>query len=127
MALQYAYIRVSTVEQNAERQTVAITGYAPDIPRENIFIDKMTGKVYSRPQYDAMKQLILNVQRAYSGTESLPAIEVVIEELDRLGRTKEGILEELKWFAEHHVHTRILEIRGMSTIVVLISLKHTKI
>lgn len=110
MALQYAYIRVSTVEQNAERQTVAITGYAPDIPRENIFIDKMTGKVYSRPQYDAMKQLILNVQRAYSGTESLPAIEVVIEELDRLGRTKEGILEELKWFAEHHVHTRILEI-----------------
>lgn len=35
---------------------------------------------------------------------------MIIEELDRLGRTKQGILEELKWFADNSVIVRILEI-----------------
>lgn len=110
MSVQYAYIRCSTEEQHEERQVQAIKQYNPNIPAENIFIDKMTGKTYDRPNYTAMKQLILNIQRAYSGSEKNPAIEVIIEELDRLGRTKAGILEELRWFAENHIRVRILEI-----------------
>ena len=110
MAVKYGYVRVSTVEQNEERQIKAITEYAPDIPRENIFMDKMSGKTYDRPNYLAMKQLIINVKNAYSNLEKPPIIEVIVEELDRLGRTKQGILEELKWFADNNIRVRILEI-----------------
>lgn len=110
MAVRYGYVRVSTAEQNEERQIKAIKGYAPDIPIENIFVDKISGKKYDRPNYLAMKQLIINVKNAYSNLENPPIIEVIIEELDRLGRTKQGILEELKWFADNNVIVRILEI-----------------
>ncbi len=110
MAVQYAYIRVSTIEQNEARQIEAVKNFCPNIPLENIFIDKITGSQYERPNYLAMKQLILNVQRAYSSSGNVPVIEVIIEELDRLGRTMKGILEELKWFEEHNIRVRILEI-----------------
>lgn len=110
MGVKYGYARVSTKEQNEDRQLQAIRRYWPEIPQENIFVDKITGKTFDRPQYNAMKQLILNVQNAYNGADNPVKIEVVIEELDRLGRTKQGILEELKWFAEKHIRIRILEI-----------------
>lgn len=110
MAIKYGYVRVSTKEQNQERQIQAIQSYAVDILKENIFADSITGKTFDRPQYNTMKQLILNVKNAYNNSENLPTIEVIIEELDRLGRTKVGILEELKWFSEQHIRIRILEI-----------------
>ena len=75
MAVQYAYIRVSTVEQNEARQLEAIKNFCPNIPLENIFIDKITGKQYDRPNYLAMKQLILNVQRAYSSSGMLRSLK----------------------------------------------------
>ena len=113
MSVKYAYIRVSTDEQNEKRQIEEIRKYYPDIPIENIFVDKITGKTFDRPNYNAMKQLMLNVKRAYAGYDNKSdkvVIEVIIEELDRLGRTKLGILEELKWFAENGIRIRILEI-----------------
>lgn len=110
MSVKYGYVRVSTREQNEERQVQAIKAYCPDIPQENIFADKATGRTFDRPQYNAMKQLILNVKKAYSNPENRITIEVVMEELDRLGRTKQGILEELRWFADNHIRIRILEI-----------------
>lgn len=110
MGVKYGYVRVSTREQNEERQVQAIKAYCQDIPQENIFSDKATGRTFDRPQYNAMKQLILNVKNAYSNPENQVTIEVIIEELDRLGRTKQGILEELKWFANNHIRIRILEI-----------------
>lgn len=110
MGVYYGYGRVSTKDQNEERQIQAINGYCSWIKPENIFIDKITGKTYDRPQYNAMKQLIVNVKNAYSNSENPPTIEVIIEELDRLGRTKAGILEELRWFADNHIRVRILEI-----------------
>ncbi len=110
MAVRYGYVRVSTAEQNEERQIRMIMDYAKDIPRENIFVDEKSGKTYDRPNYLAMKQLIINVKNAYSNLENSPTIEVIVEELDRLGRTKKGILEELKWFSDNHVIVRILEI-----------------
>lgn len=110
MGVKYGYVRVSTREQNEERQMQAIKAYYPDILQENIFADKATGRTFDRPQYNAMKQLILNVKNAYSNSENQVTIEVIIEELDRLGRTKQGILEELRWFANNHIRIRILEI-----------------
>lgn len=110
MSVKYGYVRVSTKEQNLERQIQAIQTYDSTILSENIFRDKISGKVFERPQYDAMKQLILNIKNAYNNSENQPTIEVIIEEMDRLGRTKAGILEELKWFADNHIRIRILEI-----------------
>ena len=54
MAVKYGYVRVSTEEQNEERQIKTIMEYAKDIPRENIFVDKASGKTYDRPNYLAM-------------------------------------------------------------------------
>ena len=51
----YAYMRVSTKEQNLERQYQAIKEFRPDLPETNIFSDKQTGKDFNREQYQAMK------------------------------------------------------------------------
>ena len=63
MALQYAYCRISTTDQNIERQIIAIKGYAPDIPDNNIFIDKKTGKDFDREQYQEMKVILDHIPR----------------------------------------------------------------
>ena len=52
----YAYGRVSTREQNLDRQMAAFREYG--IPSENIFVDKQSGKDFNRPAYkDMLKTL----------------------------------------------------------------------
>ena len=41
---KYGYIRVSTKEQNPERQMIALQEY--DIPKENIYLDQMSGRIF---------------------------------------------------------------------------------
>ena len=103
----YAYERVSTRDQNLERQEIAIRQFRPDVPEANIFRDKFTGKSFDRPQYNAMKIILEHITKANDGNEM---VEVVVEELDRLGRDSEGIKHELQWFKEHKICVRILEI-----------------
>ncbi|MBO5155245.1 MAG: recombinase family protein [Eubacterium sp.] len=107
MSLRYAYCRISTTDQNIERQIIAIKGYAPDIPDNNIFIDKKTGKDFDREQYQEMKVILDHISKAKSGSDS---IELIVEELDRLGRNADGIKKELMWFKDHNIIVRILEI-----------------
>ena len=45
----YGYIRVSTREQNEDRQVIALREMA--VPEQNIFMDKQSGKDFNRPQY----------------------------------------------------------------------------
>ncbi len=45
----YGYIRVSTREQNEDRQLIALRGLG--IPGQNVFMDKQSGKDFNRPQY----------------------------------------------------------------------------
>ena len=45
----YGYIRVSTREQNEDRQRLALA--ALPVPEENIYMDKQSGKDFERPQY----------------------------------------------------------------------------
>lgn len=109
--ITYGYARVSSTDQNLERQIKAIQQYKPEINMKNIFQDKMTGKVFSRPQYDAMKIILEHISEArecVDGKEEI--IEVVFEELDRLGRNADGIKKELEWYKTHHICVRILEI-----------------
>lgn len=91
----YFYARVSSKDQNLDRQLEAARAYK-NIDR--IFCDKQSGKNFDRPEYIGMKEVV------QSGDE------VVIKELDRLGRDKEGIKEEIRWFKEHGVILRILDV-----------------
>ena len=98
----YGYIRVSTKEQNTDRQHVALAEYEKEnhIKFKTIFQDKASGKDFDRPQYQGLKNIIK------SGDT------VVIKELDRLGRNYDEIKIELSEFNSR---------RGLANI----SLNHT--
>ncbi len=105
--ITYAYERVSSKDQNLERQETAIKKFRPDIPDANIFRDKVTGKTFDRENYNAMKIILEHISKASDSNE---IIEVVFEEMDRLGRDKESIKKELQWYKEYGIYTRILEL-----------------
>ena len=91
----YFYARVSTKDQNLARQLEIAKTYKNI---DKVFCDKQSGKNFDRKEYQKLKGIVL------SGDE------VIIKELDRLGRNKEGIKEEIKWFKEHGVILRILDV-----------------
>ena len=74
----YGYARVSSEEQNEERQLVALN----DVGVEQIFIDKQSGKAFNRPQY---KKLLRKLKRDDV---------FVVKSIDRLGRNYAEILEQ---------------------------------
>lgn len=91
----YHYCRVSTKEQNLSRQFAALNAYKT---ADRVFSDKQSGKNFDRPAYQELKRTVR------SGDE------VVVKELDRLGRNKEETKQELRWFSEHGVTVRILNV-----------------
>lgn len=94
----YAYIRVSSRDQNLDRQIVAVKEYRPALLDENIYRDKQSGKNFERTAYMALKD------RMVAGDE------LIVKELDRLGRNKEEIQRELAWFKANRVIVRILDV-----------------
>lgn len=91
----YGYARVSSKEQCLDRQFRALRQYK-EIDR--VFADKQSGKDFAREQYRAMREVLQKGD------------EVVIEEIDRLGRNKDEIKLELEWFKSHGVTIRILDV-----------------
>lgn len=79
MINQYGYIRVSTREQNEDRQLLAMRELP--IPQKNIYIDKQSGKDFARLQY---KKLVRRMKK-----DDL----LYIKSIDRLGRNYKEILE----------------------------------
>lgn len=77
----YGYIRVSTKEQNEDRQLIALREFPVLV--NNIYMDKLSGKDFNRPQY---RKLLRKIR---------PGDIVVIKSIDRLGRNYEEIL--LQW------------------------------
>ena len=96
------YIRVSTADQNVERQLKSIEEYIKEknIQDENCkyFIDKQSGADFSRQQYQLLKQ------QARAGDT------VLVTSLDRLGRNKQQIKEELEYFRKQQIKVVILDI-----------------
>ncbi|MCI8349896.1 MAG: recombinase family protein [Oscillospiraceae bacterium] len=80
MATIYGYIRVSTKEQNERRQLDVLQ--ALSIPKENLFMDKQSGKDFKRPQYKRLLQRLKKDDLLY------------IKSIDRLGRNYGEILEQ---------------------------------
>ena len=77
---KFAYIRVSSKDQNEDRQLDSMKKMGID-PRD-IFIDKQSGKDFDRDQYQLLKRMIRKGDVLY------------IHSLDRFGRNKEEILQE---------------------------------
>ena len=73
----YGYIRVSSTDQNEERQVVAMKEV--NVPNENMYIDKQSGKDFDRPQY---KRLVKKLK---------PGDLLMIQSIDRLGRNYEEV------------------------------------
>lgn len=92
---KYFYIRVSSKDQNFARQFEVAKQHG--ILNENIFCDKMTGRRTDRPEYDRMKSLLVRGD------------EVYFKEVDRIGRSKQLIKEELEWFKKCGVIVRIVD------------------
>lgn len=85
--MEYGYIRVSSKEQNIDRQMAALL--KEEIDEKHIFIDKQSGKDFDRPAY---KRLLRKLK-----SEDI----LIIKAIDRLGRNCAEILEQ--W----HVITKV--------------------
>ncbi|MDE6838581.1 MAG: recombinase family protein [Acutalibacter sp.] len=76
----YGYIRVSSTDQNEDRQQMAVN--ARGVPLQNVFMDKQSGKDFERPQY---KRLVKRLR---------PGDLLYILSIDRLGRNYKEIQEQ---------------------------------
>ena len=74
----YGYIRVSSADQNEIRQLIAMR--ERNVPEQNIYLDKQSGKDFDRPQY---QKLMSHLQ---------PGDLLYLMSIDRLGRNYEEIL-----------------------------------
>ncbi len=98
---RYGYHRTSTREQHLDRGIAEITAYCEQnqLELERIFTDQQTGKNFNRPRYQVLKEDVLR-----SGDE------LIITEVDRLGRNKRDTLKELQFFRDHNIRVKILEL-----------------
>lgn len=78
---KYAYLRVSTKEQNVDRQLLALETY--EIPEQNIYIDYQSGKDFNRPAYQELMKIL------HQGDL------LIVKSIDRLGRNYNDIL--IQW------------------------------
>lgn len=93
----YGYARVSTKKQNEDRQIEALVNFG--VEENRIKIDKASGKDFDRDNYLLLRNEILR-----------EGDTLVIKELDRLGRNKEQIKEELNYFKNNKIRVKILNI-----------------
>ena len=93
--MQYGYIRVSSREQNEDRQLIAMLEFG--VEERNLFSDKQSGKDFLRPKYQKMLRKLKENDL------------VVVKSIDRLVRNYEEIIEQ--W--------RIITKEKKSNIVVL--------
>lgn len=94
---KYGYARVSSSSQNLDRQIIALKEYVEDT---NIIVDKKSGKNLEREGYQALKGP-MGLRRGDS---------LYVVSLDRLSRSKQDILSEVKWFKDSGIDLRILDL-----------------
>ena len=80
MSNTYGYVRVSSTDQNEDRQMIALSEY--NIPKKNIYMDKQSGKDFDRPQYKKLTRKLKSGDLLY------------IMSIDRLGRNYEEIQKQ---------------------------------
>lgn len=80
MSKVYGYIRVSSTDQNEDRQLIALRGC--EVPEQNLYVDKQSGKDFERPEYRRMLRRLKRDDLLY------------VKSIDRLGRNYGEILEQ---------------------------------
>lgn len=76
----YGYVRVSSMEQNEDRQLIALAKLA--VPEQNVYVDKQSGKDFERPNYTKMVKKLRRDDLLY------------IKSIDRLGRNYKEVQEQ---------------------------------
>lgn len=76
----YGYMRVSSTDQNEDRQRITLEELG--ISQKNIFLDKLSGKNFERPEYQRLKRRLKKDDVLY------------VKSIDRLGRNYEEIIEQ---------------------------------
>ena len=97
MVKKYGYARVSTREQNLDRQILELKKYIPD-ERDSI-CDKESGKDLERPGYRSLRETLLR-----------PGDTLIVKSLDRLSRSKADIKAELEYYRQIGVRVQILDL-----------------
>lgn len=93
----YGYARVSTREQNLDRQIAALRQYVTD--ERDIITDKESGKDFDRTGYQYLRERLIR-----------PGDTLIVKSLDRLGRNKVQVMEELRHFRADGVRVKILDL-----------------
>ena len=93
----YYYARVSTKEQNLDRQLAAFRALGAS--ERDIITDKESGKNLDRAGYQALKTTMLRAGDT-----------LVVKSLDRLSRNKGDIKAELQYFKEHGIRVKIIDL-----------------
>ncbi len=100
--MKYGYVRVSTKEQNIDRQLVEM--YAQGLNDKTIFIDKQSGKDFERDEYQKLKK------KLKSGDL------LIIKSIDRLGRNYDMIIEEWRTLVnDMNVDIQVLDMPLLDT------------
>ena len=84
---KYGYVRVSTKEQNEDRQMIALARWG--VTEADIYMDKLSGKDFNRPQY---RKLLRRIK---------PGDLIVIKSIDRLGRNYQEIIDQWRVITKH--------------------------
>ena len=93
----YYYARVSTKEQNLDRQIAAFDAMGAE--EREIITDKESGKSLDRPGYQALKNVILR-----------KGDTLVVKSLDRLSRNKADIRNELQFFKDKGIRLKVIDL-----------------
>lgn len=84
----YGYMRVSSREQNEDRQRIALLEMG--VPEKNIFMDKLSGKDFARPQYKKLLRKLDENSVLY------------VKSIDRLGRNYTDLNEQWRIITKEH-------------------------
>lgn len=98
MGKTVGYARVSSREQNLDRQLAALQKY---VPPDMIVTDKASGKNLDRPGYQSLK---IGIGKLVQGDT------LIVKSLDRLSRNKEDAKKELQYFSNIGVRVKILDL-----------------
>ena len=100
--MKYGYVRVSTKEQNIDRQLVEM--YAQGLTDKTIFIDKQSGKNFERDEYQKLKKKLK------------PGDLIIIKSIDRLGRNYDMIIDEWRTLVnDMYVDIQVLDMPLLDT------------
>ncbi|MCM3079588.1 recombinase family protein [Brevibacillus invocatus] len=101
MAREYAYIRVSSKDQNEDRQIAVMQSLG--IASGMIFTDKASGKDFARPEYQLLKRVLKRGDTLF------------VKSLDRFGRNKQEIFQEWQWFIQEGIDIVVIDMPILDT------------